>query len=141
MKYWIHVVSNDQIQAGVEGGFVQAAPNKAGPIRALAKGDVIFSYAPGTLFRGGKILQAFTAISRVTDDAAFPAETSAGARPWRRRATSLACDETPIVPLISLLTFIRDKAAWEMSLRRGMFEIGSDDARHIAAAMHADIGQ
>ena len=28
-----------------------------------------------------------------------------------------------------------------MSLRRGMFEIGNDDARRIAEAMHADIGQ
>ena len=69
MKYWICVASNDQVQAGVEGGFIQAAQNKAGPIQALAKGDVIFSYAPGTLFRGGKILQAFTAIARVADDA------------------------------------------------------------------------
>ena len=66
---------------------------------------------------------------------------SRGARLWRRRATSLACDETPIARLISLLDFIRNKAAWEMSLRRGMCEIGHDDARCIAEAMHADIGQ
>ena len=141
MKYWIRVVSNDQVQTGVEGGFIQAAQDKAGPLQALAKGDVIFSYAPGTLFRGGKILQAFTAIARVADDEAYPTEMSAGARPWRRRTTSLACDETPIAPLLSLLDFIRDKAAWEMSLRRGMFEIGNDDARRIAEAMHADIGE
>ena len=101
---------------------------------------MIFSYAPGTLFRGGKILQAFTAIARVADDEAYPAEMVAGA-PWRRRAVSIACDETPIAPLVPLLDFIRDKTAWEMSLRRGMFEIGYDDARRIAKAMHADIGQ
>ena len=141
MKYWISVISNDQAQAGAEGGFIQAAQNKTGTIQTLAKGDVVFSYAPGTLFRGGKILQAFTAVARVADDEASPTETSAGARPWRRKATSLACDETPIAPLISLLDFVRDKAAWEMSLRRGMFEIGKDDARRIAEAMHADIGQ
>jgi hypothetical protein len=141
MKYWISVVSNDQIQAGVEGGFIQAAQSKAGQIRALAKGDVIFSYAPGTLFRGGKIMQAFTAVARVTDDEAYPTEMPAGSPTWRRRATSLACDETPIAPLISLLEFIHDKTAWEMSLRRGMFEIGTDDARHIIEAMHADISQ
>ena len=141
MKYWISVASNDQVQAGVEGGFIQAAQDKGGPIQALAKGDVIFSYAPGTLFRGGKILQAFTAIVRVIDGKAYPTAMPAGARPWRRRATSLACDETPIAPLIPLLDFIRDKEAWETSLRRGMFEIGHDDARRIAEAMHADIGQ
>jgi hypothetical protein len=141
MKYWIRVVSNDQIQAGVEGGFNQAAQDKAGPVQAVAKGDVIFSYAPGTLFRGGRILQAFTAIARVADDKAHPTEMSAGGRAWRRKATALAGDETPIAPLISLLDFIGDKAAWEMSLRRGMFEIGHDDARRIAEAMHADIGQ
>jgi hypothetical protein len=141
MKYWISVLSNDQVQAGVAGGFIQAAQNQARPIQALTKGDVIFFYAPGTLFRGGKILQAFTAIARVADDEADPMEMLAGARTWRRRATALVSDETPIAPLISLLDFIRDKAAWEMSLRRGMFEIGTDDARRIAEAMHADIGQ
>ena len=66
---------------------------------------MIFSYAPGTLFRGGKILQAFTAIARVADDEAYPAEMVAGA-PWRRRAVSIACDETPIAPLVPLLDFI-----------------------------------
>jgi hypothetical protein len=141
MKYWVRVASNDQLQASVEGGFIQAAQDKGGPIQALAKGDVIFSYAPGTLFRGGKILQAFTAIARVTDNKAHPTGMPAGARAWRRKAISLACDETPIAPLIAHLDFIRDKAAWEMSLRRGMFEIGSDDARRIAEAMHADIGE
>lgn len=141
MKYWISVLSNDQVQAGVEGGFIQAAPNKAGPIQALAQGDVVFFYAPGTLFRGGKILQAFTAVARVADDKAYPTEMPAGSRRWRRTATSLACDETPIAPLVSLLDFIRDKAAWEMSLRRGLFEIGDEDARRIATAMHADLGQ
>jgi len=80
MKYWIRVVSNDQVQTGVEGGFIQAAQDKAGPLQALAKGDVIFSYAPGTLFRGGRILQAFTAIARVVDEEAYPTQMSAGAR-------------------------------------------------------------
>ncbi len=139
MKYWIRVLSNDQVQAGVEGGFIQAPQDKAGPIQALAEGDVIFSYAPGTLFRGGRILQAFTALARVADAEAYSTEMPAGARQWRRRVTSLPCDETAIAPLVPRLDFIRDKAAWEMSLRRGMFEIGHDDARCIAEAMHADI--
>ncbi len=139
MKYWINVVSNDQIQAGVEGGFIQAAQNKAGTILGLAKGDTIFFYAPGTLFRGGTILQAFTAVARVTDEDLYQAEMSSGTRPWRRRIAPLASDRTPIAPLISALDFIQDKASWEGSLRRGIFEIGTNDALRIAEAMHADI--
>jgi hypothetical protein len=141
MKYWISVASDDQIQAGLEGGFIQAAENKAGALLGLAKGDAIFFYAPGTLFRGGTILQAFTAIARVADDDLYQVDMPSGTRPWRRRITSLACDQTPIAPLISVLDFIHDKTSWEASLHRGIFEIGADDARRIAEAIHADIEQ
>ena len=141
MKYWINVISKDHVMAGMSGGFTQANHGKAANLRLLHKEDVIFFYSPGTLFRAGEILQAFTAVARVTDDAPYQVELAAREHPWRRKATSLACEEVPIEPLIPQLDFIEDKAHWGMSLRRGMFEIGEKDARRIADAMKTDIGR
>lgn len=140
MKYWISVISKDHVLAGLEGGFTQASHGKAVQLQLLHKGDIIFFYSPGTLFRAGEILQAFTAAVRVTDDTAYQVELSAHTHAWRRNTTALACEETPIEPLISQLDVIQDKANWGVSLRRGMIEIGEGDARRIAAAMKADIG-
>jgi hypothetical protein len=139
MKYWVNVISKDQALIGVEGGFIQATEDKVSNLQLLHKEDVAFSYSPGTLFRAGKILQAFTTIARVADDAPERVETSARVQAWRRTTTPLVCEEAPIEPLIARLDFIQDKANWGVSLRRGMFEIGQEDARRIAAAMNADI--
>ena len=139
MKYWVNVISKDHALTGVEGGFIQANQGKAVNLQLLHKEDLIFFYSPGTLFRAGEILQAFTAVARVIDDAPCQVETSARVHPWRRKTTSLACEEAQIEPLIPQLDFIQDAANWRISLRRGMFEIGEDNARCIADAMKADI--
>lgn len=139
MKYWINVISKDHALAGVEGGFVQAGQDGAASLHRLHKEDVIFFYSPGTLFRAGEILQAFTAVARVADDAPYQVEVSARVHPWRRKTTSVACQEAPIEPLIPQLDFIQDKADWSRSLRRGIFEIGEEDARCITEAMNAAI--
>ena len=141
MKYWINVVSKDHVLAGMAEGFVQAGHGKPPDLRVLNRGDVIFFYSPGTLFRAGALLQAFTAVGRVADDAPYQVETAAGTFPWRRNMTALACEEAPIEPLVPELSFIPDKTSWATSLPRGMFEIGTDDARRIASAMKADIAR
>jgi hypothetical protein len=140
MKCWINVISKDHALTGVEGGFVQANGGKAANLQLLRKEDLIFCYSPGTLFRAGEILQAFTAIVRVIGDAPYKVETSASVHSWRRKTTSLMCEQAPIESLISQLNFIQDAANWGMFLRRGMFEIGEGDARCIADAMKAEIG-
>jgi hypothetical protein len=139
MKFWINVISKDQALAGMEGGFMQAQQNKVSSHQMLHKGDLIFFYSPGTLFRGGEILQAFTAVAWVADDAMYQVEVSARVQQWRRKATPVPCEETPIEPLIPSLDFIQDKANWATSLPRGLSEISKDDAQRIADAMHADI--
>ena len=141
MKYWINVLSRDHVLAGLTEGFTQASQDKAANLHLLRKGDLVFFYSPGTLFRAGEILQAFTAVARVTDDAPYQVELSARVRPWRVKATSLACTEAPIEPLIPQLSFIEDKVNWGTSLPRGLFQVGEGDARRIAEAMNADIGR
>ena len=103
-------------------------------------GKAAKSYSPGTRFRAGEILQAFTVVARVADDEPYQVDVSTTVQPWRRKVSSLVCEEAPIAPLIPQLDFIQDKADWGLSLRRGLFEIGEDDARRIAGAMKADIG-
>ena len=139
MKYWISVVSKDLVLAGMAGGYAQATGERAASLDALRKDDVIFFYSPGTLFRAGTVLQAFTAAARVADDMLYQPEVQTPVRPWRLNVAPIPADETPIEPLLPQLAFVRDKANWGASLPRGVFEIGEDDARVIAAAMHADI--
>jgi EVE domain len=139
MKYWIKVVSKEHALAGMAGGFAQAHGDEVTHLRSLDKGDLIFFYSPGTLFRAGEILQAFTAVARVTDDAPYEVKTSARVHPWRRKTMSLACEEVPVAALIPRLDFITDKVNWGTSLRRSLFEIGEDDARRLADVMKADL--
>ena len=130
MKYWINVISKDHALAGVEGGFIQANQGKAGNLHLLREENIVFVYSPGTLFRAGQILQAFTAVARVTDEAPSEVETSAKIHPWRRKTTALACEEAPdIEPLIPHLDFIQDAANWGMSLRRDVDGMDQEDAR------------
>lgn len=139
MTYWINVLSKDHARIGADGGFIQASQDKAAMLRLLHREDIVFSYSPGTSFRAGEILQAFTAVARVTGDAPYQVGTAARVHSWRLSATSIPCEEAPLEPLVPQLAFIEDKAIWGASLRRGMFEIPEDDARRIADAMKADI--
>jgi EVE domain len=140
MKYWISVISKDHVLEGMEGGFTQANQGKALGLQLLHREDLIFFYSPGTRFRAGEILQAFTAVARVTDDASYQVSMTATFQPWRRNVAQLPGHEAAIEPLTQQLDFIQDKANWGSSLRRGLFEIGADDAHRIAGAMKADIG-
>ncbi len=141
MKYWINVISKDHSTAGAEGGFIQASQGKAAMLRLLHRDDVVFSYSPGTRFRAGEILQTFTAVARVTGDSSYQVGTAARVHSWRVSAASVPCEEALIEPLVPQMDVIEDKANWTASLRRGMFEIGEDDARRIADAMKADLGR
>ncbi len=140
MKYWINVLSKDHVMAGIAGGFTQAHGDKAHQLSLLAKGDLVFFYSPGTLFRAGQILQAFTAIVRVADDAPFQVKGTGQVQPWRRKVAAVASEEVPAVSMVPQLAFITDKANWGASLGRSLFEIGEDDASRIALAMKASIG-
>lgn len=141
MKYWINVISKDHALSGAEGGFIQASQDKVGHLKPLHRDDVVFSYSPGTRFRAGEILQAFTAVLRVSGDSPYQVGTGARVHSWRLTATSLPCDEALLEPLVPQLDFIEDKGNWGSAIPRGMFEIREDDAGRIASAMKADIGR
>lgn len=139
MRYWINVVSKDHVVAGMAGGFTQAHGDRAEQLKLLEKGDLIFFYSPGTLFRAGELLQSFTAVAQITDDAPHAGPPSANANALRRNLRPLPCEEAPLTPLVPQLNFITDKTDWSTSLPRGLVAIAEDDARRIAGAMKAEL--
>jgi hypothetical protein len=120
-------------------GYTQANHGRPHALRRLKNGDLIAFYSPRTTYPDGDPLRRFTAIARVIDDEPYQTEMSPDFRPWRRLVKPIASEEAPVAPLIKDLTFIRDKGRWGFVFRRGMFEIGEDDFRRIAAAMNATI--
>jgi hypothetical protein len=139
VRYWINVVSREHVMVGVAGGFTQADHGRAARLQLLAKGDGIVFYSPRTEFEGGKPLQVFTAIGRITDDEPFQVAMSASFHPWRRQVQFFECVEAPIRPLIESLAFIEDKTRWGFPFRRGLFEIDRADFAVIATAMSATV--
>ncbi len=137
MKCWVNTISRDHVRAGVAGGFTQAGHGKASGLKRLSAGDWIVFYSPKTSLRGGEPLQAFTAIGRVADEELHQVEMAPGFMPWRRNLEFVACDETPIRPLIDSLSFIRNKERWGYVFRFGLFEIPCRDFDVIKSAMRA----
>ncbi|HZO79192.1 MAG TPA: EVE domain-containing protein [Solirubrobacteraceae bacterium] len=137
MKCWVNTISRDHVRAGVAGGFTQAGHGKASGLKRLSAGDWIVFYSPKTSLRGGEPLQAFTAIGRVADEELHQVEMAPGFMPWRRNLEFVACDETPIRPLIDSLSFIRNKERWGYVFRFGLLEIPCRDFDVIKSAMRA----
>lgn len=137
MKYWVNTITRDHVRLAAKDGFTQAGHGKASGLKRLAAGDWLVFYSAKTSLRDGERLQAFTAIGRVADDEVYQVEMAPGFVPWRRNVEFLRCEETPIAPLIGVLTFITDKRRWGGVFRFGLFEIGGEDFERIKRAMSA----
>ena len=123
----------------MEGGFTQANHGRASGLRRLHAGDLIAFYSPRVSYPDGAFLQRFTAIGQVVDDEPYQVEMTPSFHPWRRRLRFLPAEEIAIEPLLDTLEFITDRRRWGFVFRRGLFEIGAQDFRRIAAAMGAQI--
>ena len=134
-RCWVIVVSKNHIQRGIEGGFVQANHGKAAPLKRMKVDDWVLIYSPKVEYEGTEKLQAFTAIGRVTGETVYQHDMGGGFVPFRRDVTFLDSVETPIVPLVDDLTFIRDKQKWGYLFRFGFFEIPLADLETIARHM------
>lgn len=140
MSFWISVTSKDHVLDSLAGGFMQAPGEKAGALHQLERGDIVFFYSPGTSFRRGAVLQAFTGVARVTSESAHQVDAAVRIRPWRREIQAVPSEEAPAAPLVPALDFITDKDNWAAAIGRGLVSIGADDAGRIAAAMKVEIG-
>lgn len=137
-KYWITAVSKDHAMRGVAGGFIQINHGKQAPLKKMSPGDWLIVYSSKQAMEGDVKLQAFTAIGQVTDEEIYQHRMSETFIPFRRNIKFYDCVETPILPLIPDLNFIKNKQSWGYPFRFGFFEIDKADFARISKQMLPD---
>ena len=135
MKYRIVVVSKDHIARGVAGGFIQANHGKPEPLKRMSVDDWVICYSPKQSYGGNEPCQAFTAIGQEADAEVYQHKMTEDFTPYRCNISYHKCTETPIVPLIEQLDFIKNKKSWGYQFRFGFFEIPEDDFKLIKERM------
>jgi hypothetical protein len=140
-QYWIGVVSRSHVLRGVAGGFAQLCHGKAAPLKKMKAGDWFVYYSPKTDMADGEPLQKFTAIGCVVDDKVYQHQMAKDFIPYRRAIAYSRCNEAPIQPLITQLSFIKDPRRWGYPFRAGHIRISAADFWLIAQAMGALIDE
>ncbi len=136
---WIAVASQEHVQRGLAGGFMQVCHGKEGPLRRLHSGDRVVYYSPTSTFGRKDTLQAFTALGTVGRAAPYPYDMGGGFVPWRRDVRWHPAHEAPIRPLLDALDFTRGIRSWAAPLRFGLLGISDADFARIAAAMDLEL--
>jgi hypothetical protein len=135
-NYWILVGSKESVMKGIKGGFAQASHGKSHPLRRLSMGDGIIYYSP-KLDENGKVsCQRFTALGCVVGDEVYKADLGNNITPARRNVQYLSARETAVTPLISRLSFIKEKEVWGSVFRFSIIRVPVEDFKIIANAMH-----
>ncbi len=134
-KYWIVVASKDQVEQGVANGFVQAGLGHVEPLTRMKAGDKVLFYSSKLAYNSEEKYQCFTAVGEIADNRIVQANAGNGFKPFRRRAFFKRCREVSIMPLISELSFIKNKAKWGMPFRFGTLEIPERDFLLISKQM------
>ena len=137
-RYWISVASLDQVQRGIEGGFVQLARGEELPLKRMKAGDWLIYYSSRLEEKSKEACQAFTAVARMSDSEVYSAFSADGFIFFRRNARYFPCHHTPIQPLIEELSFIINKKRWGFPFRTWHFEITPEDFQAITSAMGLD---
>lgn len=139
MRYWIAVASKEHVMRGVQGGFAQVCHGKAGPLKQMKADDWIIYYSPTLQFGEKQPCRSFTAIGKIREREPYPYRMSDDFIPYRRDVDFLPASEVPIVPLIEMLSFIKDKSKWGFPFRRGCFSISQADFEVIASRMRQEL--
>jgi predicted RNA-binding protein len=139
INYWIGVVSRSHAQVGAKGGFIQLNHGKKAPLQRFHAGDYLVIYSPRTSYPDGDVLQSFTAIGTVISGEIYQYEMSSDFKPYRVDIRFFECMETNIKPLISQLTFIKNKEHWGAAFRFGQLKISETDFALISRAMGCEV--
>lgn len=134
-RYWIGIASKEHVKTGVAGGFSQLCHGKAQPLKRMAAGDGLIYYSAKERFGEAAPCQQFTAIGEVIGSEVYQFEMFPGFVPYRRDIRFLAARDVPIRPLITQLSFIKDKTHWGYAFRYGHLQIPQADFELIARAM------
>ena len=135
VNYWIGVVSRSHIEIGVRGGFMQLNHGKKAPVQRMKAGDWIAVYSPRTAYPDGELLQAFTALGKVTTGAIYQVIVSEDFKPYRVDVEFFPCSPAPIRPLIATLSFIKNKQSWGSAFRFGQLKVSREDFLQVSNAM------
>ena len=135
--YWVAVASAEHVRRGRTEGFMQVCHGNPASLKRVRPGDHLVYYSPTVTFGGNDRLQAFTAIGVVRDGEPYGADMGQGFHPHRRDVAWAEAVEAPIQPLLETLQFTAGKSNWGYPFRFGLFAIGQEDWRGIAAAMGA----
>ena len=135
MNFWVGVASAEHVRLAVAGGFCQLCHGKQAALSLLKPGDGLVYYSLKEGMRGGKSLQAFTAIGKVQSGEVKQVALSPQFKPYRRAVTFHYCQYAAIRPLLDQLSFASGQGAWGVLFRRGAFEIEAADFSLIARAM------
>ena len=134
MKFWIGVACKEHVERGVALGICQFCHGKKAPANRPKKGDFVIYYSPKVDMDGPEICQQFTAIGRITDEAATQVDLG-GFAPFRRAISYLKAQPIDIKPLVDKLDFIKNKRSWGYVFRFGFFEIDGASFDLIAGLM------
>jgi len=138
-KIWVIVASREHVERGVREGIAQACHGKCRPLQQMMPGDWIVYYSAKEEFGNPTPCQKFTAVGQVRAGDVYPYDMGGGFVPFRRDVVYVACEETPIQPLIADLSFIRDKQHWGAPFRFGILSIPQADFMRIASAMQVAV--
>ncbi len=134
-KYFIGVVSKEHVLMGVKNGIAQNGHGKRSGLARMKKGDWLIYYSPKLSLDSKTPLQAFTALGQMADDDIYQVAISSTFKPFRRKVKYKKITETPIQPLIPLLSFIQNKKSWGYVFRYGLVEIPKIDFDKIKKKM------
>ena len=140
MRYWLVVVSKDHALKGINGGFMQACHGKAAPLRRMKPSDYLICYCHKTTFNENIKCQKLVGIGKVTSGTVYQFQISETFHPYRIDINFIQpTPETDIHPLISQLSFIKDKTHWGYQFRFGHLEISETDFDLIVYHMSPEI--
>ena len=133
MKYWVCVVSKKHGMIGVEKGIIQVCHGKAAPLKRMKKQDKILLYSHNLLFqpsseeKKNNAYQKFIAVGEIITGEAYQFKMSETFIPFRMDVKYYPCKEIEIKPLITNLSFIKNKINWGVLFKFGHFEIPQQD--------------
>lgn len=137
-KYWIAVIASDHAAFAVQNGVAAFAKGMRSSVEKLKEGDRFAFYSPKSGFNEGKVVQAFTALGRITGAMAYEKQwADTGFVAWVKDAEFEDISPVPVKPLLEDLSFVANPRYWGMAFRRGQFEISAKDFELIAQAMRS----
>ena len=134
-QFWIGTVSKEHVLNGKKLGIAQVCHGKGAPLKRMHPRDVLVYYSPNITFGEKSPLQCFTAIGIIQSEQPYQVTMTEDFMPYRHDVKYLTTQDIPIRPLLSQLSFIKDKTNWGVPFRFGILKIPRDDFIVIATAM------